>query len=554
MSEPLSPDFPCPVDFGPEFLCPDESALWPAVMGDSRTPATSQHVEGCVTCQRRVVALRKEVEAIQGVTCRESPPNTSPPPLEPLPEIIGEYSILARLGSGGQADVYRAWHPRLKTDVVIKWFRKDAFPETQSHEIAIAAQTLSTIRHPYLAQVFDVGVEQGRQFIIMEYISGQTFLAWIRRFQPTVPRIAAVLAKAARAVDAVHKQGALHLDLKPSNILVDEEGNPRVIDFGMARISGSNSLRSLLLSPGTPEFMSPEQCVGDASRISVESDVYGLGAVLFSALCQHPIRSEEQMALEPDWRLIRQAPWGLRRICRRALATSPKDRYESAATLAKELERFAEQRSILRRCGSVAVVLAGIASCYWGTTSPSQDSPLARLEIHSHSQYEVEENTVFETQCSALLDQQRQPCLVIATATTDPVMASVLIQHTDAEWRIAEFADEESSIQVDDTAGPHLIMTCAEREWDKAPDSLLNACMSQLQSLPVRHSIEILIDQRQVSLLPVESRELSLAETADRESALATVQAMQSALDPFLPSYSGIVVIPPRSQWLAAIP
>ncbi len=242
MSEPLSPEFPCPVDFGPQFLCPEESALWPAVMGDSRTPATSLHVEGCETCQQRVIALRKEVEAIQGVTCRESPPNTSPPPLEPLPEIIGEYSILARLGSGGQADVYRAWHPRLKTDVVIKWFRKDAFPETQSHEIAIAAQTLSTIRHPYLAQVFDVGVEQGRQFIIMEYISGQTFSAWIRRFQPTVPRIAAVLAKAARAVDAVHKQGALHLDLKPSNILVDEEGNPRVIDFGMARISGSNSL------------------------------------------------------------------------------------------------------------------------------------------------------------------------------------------------------------------------------------------------------------------------------------------------------------------------
>jgi serine/threonine protein kinase len=554
MSESLSPEFPCPVDFGPELLCPDDSALWPAVMGDSHMPATSQHVAGCVTCQRRVASLRKEVAAIQGVTSGESLPNTPPSPPEPLPERIGEYTILARLGSGGQADVYRAWHPRLKTDVVIKWFRRDAFPDARSNEIAIAAQTLSTIRHPYLAQVFDVGVEQGRHFIMMEYVSGLTFSAWIRRFQPTVPRIAAVLAKAARAVDAVHKQGALHLDLKPGNIIVDEDGNPRVIDFGMARISGSSSQRSLLLSPGTPEFMSPEQCVGDASRIAVESDVYGLGAVLFSALCQQPIRSEEQMAIEPNWRLIRHASWGLRRICHRALATCPQDRYESAATLAKELERFAEQRSILRRCGSVAMVLAGITSCYWGITSPSEDIPLATLEIHSHSQYELEQITVFETRCSAVLDQQRQPCLVIATATTNPVTASVLVQHSDAEWRIAEFADEESSIQVDDTAGPHLILTCAEREWDQAPAGLLNEWMSQLQSLPVRHTIEILIDQRQISLRPVVSRELSLPEIAERESALATVHAMQSALDLFLPSYSGIVVIPPRSQWLAALP
>ncbi len=554
MSEPLCPEFPCSESLGLDFLCPEESALWPAVMADSRVLATSRHVESCATCQQRVAAIRQEVGAIQEATDGDPPWPTLPPPLESLPETIGGYTILARLGAGGQADVYRAWHPRLKTDVVIKWFRQDAFPEARSHEIAIAAQTLSTIRHPYLAQVFDVGQEQSRYFIIMEYVCGQTFSAWIRRFQPTVLRIAAVLAKAARAVDAVHKQGALHLDLKPGNILVDEEGNPRVIDFGMARISGSSAQSSLLLSPGTPEFMSPEQCVGDANRISVESDVYGLGAVLFSALCQHPIRSNEQMALEPDWRLIGQAPWGLRRICRRALATSPQDRYESAGSLAKELERFAEQRSILRRCGSVAVVLVGIASCYWATTSPSEESPLATLEILSHSQYELEENTVFETQCSAVLAQQRTPCLVIATATTAPVMASVLVQYSDGEWRVAEFANQESSIQVDDTAGPHLIMTCAEREWGHAPTSLLDGWMSQLQALSVRYTIEIMIDQRQVTLLPVESRELSLAETADREIALTIVEAMQSAIDQSLPSYSGIVVIPPRSQWLAAIP
>lgn len=556
MSDPLSPEFPCPEFLGLDLLCPEESALWPAVMGDSHTPATSRHVEGCVPCQLRVAAIRKEVEAIQDMTGGEPPLETLPSLSESLPESIGEYTILSRLGSGGQADVYRAWHPRLKTDVVIKWFRQDAFPEARSSEIAIAAQTLSTIRHPYLAQVFDVGEEQGRHFIIMEYVSGQTFSAWIRRFQPTIHRIAAVLAKAARAVDAVHKQGSLHLDLKPCNILVDEDGNPRVIDFGMARTSGSSSHRSVLLSPGTPEFMSPEQCVGDSSRIGIGSDVYGLGAVLFSALCQRPIRSDEQLSLEPDWSLIQHAPWGLRRICRRALATCPQDRFESAASLAQELERvtrFDANQSKYRRGLAVATVLAGMVSCYWGVFPVRAESVLAVLDIRSHGQHEQPQSTVYQTQCSGRHAEHRTPCLVIATATTAPVMASELLQHSDAEWRIADLADEVFSIQVDDTAGPHFIMTCPEREWHKTPASLLDGWMSQLQSLSVEYTIQIMIDHQQVSLLPVDSRVLSHAETADRENALVTVRAMQTEMARCLPSYSGVVVIPPRNQWLATI-
>lgn len=554
MDDSLFPEFLSPHALGPEFLCPDESALWPSVMGDSPRPAIHQHVEGCQSCQQRVAALRNEVGAIQGVAWKPTSRDSQPIPDESFPPSIGEYTILARLGSGGQADVYRAWHPRLKTDVVIKWFRRDAFPEADSSQLAAEVRSLMTIRHPYLAQVFDVGIEQDRHFILMEYVSGQTFSDWIRRFQPTIPRIATVLAKAARAVDAVHKQGALHLDLKPSNILVDEDGNPRVIDFGMARLSGSRSQRSLLLAPGTPEYMSPEQCAGDVNRISVASDVYGLGAVLFSALSQRPIRSEDLLALEPDWSLIRHASWGLRRICHRALATSPRERFESAAAFATELERFAQKQSLLRRCASVAMVLFGIASCYGGVSSALPAPALATLEIHSHFEYEREQQTVFETQCSAVLAQQRQPCLMIVTAYTDPVRASALVETADADWRIAQLADGETAIQIAEEAGPHLILACANREWNQPPAGQLEETLQDLQSLSGKYSIEILIDERKASLRPIHAREMTPQESEDRRAALATVEELQASLDEFLPSYSGLVVIPPRAELLTSIP
>ena len=549
----LSPDFLSPEALGPEFLCPEEAALWPAVMGDSRIPAITRHVESCESCQQRVAALRGQVEAIHRVLGNATPKATLPPPVEALPPAIGEYTILSRLGSGGQAEVYRAWHPRLKTEVVIKWFRPGALPEIASPQWASESLALSTIRHPYLAPVFDVGIEQGRQFLIMEYVSGHTFSAWMRRFQPTNPRIAAVIAKAARAVDAVHKHGALHLDIKPGNILVDADGNPRVIDFWMAQLQGSGSRSSRLHAPGTPEYMSPEQCAGDASRISEASDVYGLGAVLFSALCDHPIRSADRMALEPDWSLIRHAPWGLRRVCRRALAIHPQDRYESAEAFAQELERFATKQSVLRRCASVAAVLAGLASFYGGVASAPAAAPLAILEIQAHQHYEFDEQTIFETQCAAVLSEQRKPCLVIATAYTEPVRVSELVQISDADWRIAEWADPKSAIQIDDTAGPHLILACADREWNNAPSRPLEDLLQDLQSLTGEYSIQIMIDERHVSLVPVDSREMSAGESEHRQVAVATVEKMQAALDEFLPSYSGLVVIPPQSPLLAGM-
>jgi|GEM_PF-2670270 len=534
--------------------CPDDQRLWLEVMGDTLDWDLQKHLDQCVLCQARIDTLQGDVQAIRDANRGSGAENDTNRLSESLPLSIGGYPILARLGSGGQADVYRAWHPRLKTDVVIKWYRHDAFPEAQASQFTSEAHTLITIRHPNLGQIFDVGVEEGRHFVIMEYISGHTFSSWQRKFKPTTLRIAAVLARAADAVDAVHRQGALHLDLKPGNVIVDDEGNPRVIDFGMARLHGQGSQQSLLLAPGTPEYMSPEQCAGDASRISVASDVYGLGAILFSALCGRPIRTEGRMALEPDWSLIRHAPRQLRWICRKALAIRPQDRQASAAALARDLEQFAGSRSIRNRSLAVTVVVAGIISSLWGGLTFPSCSPLARLVIETQRRQQNSGQVVYERRCEAILAERRLPGLLVVTATTLPIQVTRLVHEVDADWLISKLDGEDRNLQIADNAGPHLILACATRDWGNPNASELCRVLKSLQVLSVTYPIEILVNQDQVILIPANSHDITSAESEQHRYAMSAVQKIQAHLSQLLPCYSGIVVIPRSLELVASIP
>ena len=535
-------------------LCPDDQQLWHEVMGDTLDWDLQKHLDQCVRCQERIDTLQGDVQAIRDANAGSVPENDSARSSASLPPSVGGYPILAKLGAGGQADVYRAWHPRLKTDVVVKWYREDTFPEADASQVTSEAHTLCLIRHPNLGQILDVGIEQGRHFVIMEYISGHTFSTWQRQFKPTILRIAAVLAHAADAVDAVHRHGALHLDLKPGNVIVDDEGNPRVIDFGMARLHGRESQRSMLLAPGTPEYMSPEQCAGDASRISVASDVYGLGAILFSALSGRPIRTEGRVTLEPDWSLIRHAPGRLRRICRKALATRPQDRHESAAALARELERFAGSHSVQKRSLAVAVVVAGIISGLWGSFTVPHHSPLASLVIKSQRRHQNTGQVVYEKRCEAVLAERRLPGLLVATATTPPIQVTRLVQEIDADWQISKLDGEEKTLQIADNAGPHLILACARRDWGNPSESQLCGYLKSLQVLSGKYPIEILVNQDQVFLIPSNTHDITSEESDQHRYAISVVENIQAELSQLLPCYSGIIVIPGSPELVASIP
>jgi serine/threonine protein kinase len=360
--------------------CPDDSELWPLAAGEAVDEELTAHVNLCERCSRQVQALQTEFESIRGAGsfCEG---RTTEATL--LLDKIGDYKILSFLAYGGQADVYRAWHPRLKIDVVVKWYRTHVTESARNEWIA-AATTLCAVNHPHLGRLFDIGVEQGRPYQVIKFVRGNTFGDWIRKYQPSLLRIMTVLAQVARAVDAVHQFGALHLDLKPENILIDELGHPRVINFGMAPVSNGRSVL-LTMSPGTPEYMSPEQCAGDAERIGIASDVYGLGAVLYFALTGQSPRSEKRMTLEPNWKLLRGSPSQLIRVCSKAMATDAAFRHQTAADFAQELDRYIELHHWTGRSLSTLVTVLGCLGLLLGIAmTPSRPAVTFSVKSQSH--------------------------------------------------------------------------------------------------------------------------------------------------------------------------
>ena len=166
----------------------------------------------------------------------ELPEAESQAELASVPTEIGKYRIIECLGGGGQADIYRAVHPTLGKDVVLKLGLATSSADLPHDPRLIAeGRILAEIEHPNLARVYDLAFHDGRPFLVMEYLRGLNLAQYVQQ-NHLPPKAAAVLvAKIARAVGVVHRRGVLHLDIKPQNIVVDERGKPKLLDFGLAR-------------------------------------------------------------------------------------------------------------------------------------------------------------------------------------------------------------------------------------------------------------------------------------------------------------------------------
>ncbi len=273
------------------------------------------------------------------------------------PQRIGPYTLQGILGEGGSAWVYRAYDPRLERRVALKVLKLPS-PEWVArlrHEALLQAR----LHHPHLAQVFEVGEEQGRVFLAMQLIPGET-LAQAARGLDLAAKVR-ILVQAADAVHAAHRQGLIHRDLKPANILVgrDDVGNPYpyVVDFGLARIWEGQSLTAPGQVLGSPAYMAPEQAQG--WPVDPRTDVYGLGATLFEALTgRPPFEGQDVMSLlmrvvqqeAPRLRtLLPTLPPELEAIVERCLQKDPAQRYPSSAHLRADLERFLDGEPILAR-------------------------------------------------------------------------------------------------------------------------------------------------------------------------------------------------------------
>lgn len=341
--------------------CPGEATLWllgTNVLGDRTYTEIEQHVEGCAECKD---VLQRRL--------RQQPERPFSPDAGGFPTIQG-FNIRSELGRGATGVVYLAIETGLDRPVALKILAgaigSDASFASRRRWLR-EARAVSRVRHPNVVPLYDFGASDGFFFLVFEYIPGGTLKQ--RLTGPLAPLIAARLVEAvARAVVYIHACGVVHLDLKPSNILLDGDENspwdritPRVSDFGVA-VSGSDrdvSGTSLAAPRGTPSYMAPEQATGDVTRIGAAADIYALGATLYHLLTGRPpfqgasaietldqVRNQEPV---PPRRLNPRIPRDLETVALKCLEKNPFRRYESADALADDLNRFLEGRPINAR-------------------------------------------------------------------------------------------------------------------------------------------------------------------------------------------------------------
>lgn len=294
-----------------------------------------------------------------------------------VPDTIGKYRVISALDEGGQATVYRALHPTLDKELVIKLARRPIRRDSPEADRLIAeGKLLAELDHPNLACVYDLDLHDGRPFLVMEYVRGQNLRQYVEQHRLS-PRDAALLvAKIARAMAAAHARGIIHQDLKPTNILIDEAGEPRIIDFGMARLRhgwGESPVEAGSVS-GTLQYMPPEQARGDTDQVSHRSDIFALGAILYWLLAGRPPYVDRDITTlldrasqcRFDRAPLQDAPRRVKQVCLRAMEADPNNRYQNATELASALEYAVRPRWPVPVAIALLVTVVGAALWFGG--------------------------------------------------------------------------------------------------------------------------------------------------------------------------------------------
>jgi len=269
----------------------------------------------------------------------------------------GRYRLDAQVGAGGMSTVYRAFDATLERRVAIKLMHRDiAGDSDQLERFRREARAVAQLSHPHVVGVIDAGEEDGRPFIVFEYVEGETLKDRIRRLgRLPIDEAIAYAIEIARALGAAHGRGLVHRDVKPQNVLVDEEGSAKVTDFGIARSMDDSGLTAEGRVLGTTDYVSPEQALGH--DVNGQSDLYSLGVVLYEMLTGDvPFHGENQVSVAmkhvredlPDVSKRRpEVSAGLASILDRMTCKDLRKRYPDALTLQADLEE-ALARELLR--------------------------------------------------------------------------------------------------------------------------------------------------------------------------------------------------------------
>jgi formylglycine-generating enzyme required for sulfatase activity len=296
-------------------------------------------------------------------------------PLPPeSPTVIDRYEVRELLGSGSFGSVYRAFDPRLGREIALKVLRTEMTASPQAVERFLReAKAAAKLDHPHIVAVFDAGRAGDVYFIASAFIKGGTLASAIPEAGMEPRRAAELAAQLASALGYAHRQGVVHRDVKPANILVDEHGSLRLMDFGLAGWTREECTRLTQQGAimGTPAYMAPEQAVGDTAQIGPASDQYSAGVVLYELLtgCR-PFGGDNAASLMYQIVHTPASPPSVRRpgldagldaICLRAMAKKPAERFDSGDAMAAALRVWAP----------TAILMAAPLAAAAPTASPS---------------------------------------------------------------------------------------------------------------------------------------------------------------------------------------